>query len=305
MSREPRALPSLAGRTVVVTGGNAGIGYFVSEQLAEAGARVVIAARSAEKARTAMASIRARVPGAELEHVRLDLLDLSSVRDAAAALAAHGPVHALVDNAGLIVTPRRRTATPDGIEVTIAGNFLGHFALAAQLMPALAPDARVVGLGSLSTAMSRLRADDLWSERSYARFRAYAASKHAVQLFGFELARRFAAAGSARRSLVAHPGWATSAYASRRPGITDRDPLKGRFFETLTGWVGQGKDRGARAAVLAVADPDAPNGGYIGPRLGLAGAPVWMPAPSRSLDPEIAARLWADAEERAGVRFEV
>lgn len=153
--------------------------------------------------------------------------------------------------------------------------------------------------------MSRLRTDDVWSERSYARFRAYAASKHAVQIFGFELARRLDAAGDSRRSLIAHPGWATSACASRRPGITDRGPIPGRVFETLTGWVGQGKDRGAWGPARAFADRTTPNGGYVAPRLGLAGAPVLLSAPQRSLDREVAAHLWADAERLSGVRFPV
>ncbi|TPX00572.1 SDR family NAD(P)-dependent oxidoreductase, partial [Schumannella luteola] len=90
---DPRALPSLAGRTVVVTGGNAGIGYFTSEQLAGAGARVVIAGRSAEKAELAMRAIRERVPEAQLAHVALDLTSLGSVRAAAEELAAFRPLH--------------------------------------------------------------------------------------------------------------------------------------------------------------------------------------------------------------------
>src|SRR5690606_29542713 len=101
----------------------------------------------------------------------------------------------------------------------------------------LASAARVVGLGSDSTRMVRLVPDDLWSEQRYTAFRAYGFSKHAVQAFHLELARRLDAADDSRSSLLAHPGWATNAYASRRPGITDRDPVGGRMFEALTGWV--------------------------------------------------------------------
>src|SRR5690606_25531323 len=108
-------------------GGNAGIGYFVSEQLAAAGGRVVIAARSPQKAETAITSIRSRVPGAELAHVPLDLTSLDSVRRAAEKLAAFRPLHALVNNAGLVVASRRRMLTADGFELTVGGNFLGHF----------------------------------------------------------------------------------------------------------------------------------------------------------------------------------
>jgi NAD(P)-dependent dehydrogenase (short-subunit alcohol dehydrogenase family) len=300
---DPGALPSLAGRTVVVTGGNAGIGYFVAEQLAGAGARVVIAARSADRAQLAIAAIGARVPDAELAHVPLDLASLDSVRAAAERIAAFRPLHALVNNAGRVVAARHRQLTADGHELTVGGNFLGHFALTTLLFPALAADGRVVGMGSDSTRMVRLAPDDLWSERRYSPFRAYAFSKHAVQGFQLELARRLAAAGDSRRSLLAHPGWATSVYAARRPGITDRDPAVGRFFEALTGWVGQGKDRGAWPAVRAVADPDAVNGMYFGPSRMLAGRPVPVrPVPS-SADPVFGAALWADAEARTGIRF--
>ncbi len=302
---DPRALPSLAGRTVVVTGGNAGIGYFASEQLAAAGARVVVAARSAEKARLAMDAIRARVPGAELAHVPLDLASLASVRAAAEGIAAFRPLHGLLNNAGRVVASRHRLLTDDGHELTVGGNFLGHFALTTLLFPALAADGRVVGMGSDSTRMVRLDPADLWSERRYSPFRAYAFSKHAVQGFHLELARRLAAAGDGRASLLAHPGWATSAYAARRPGITDRDPLGGRVFEALTGWVGQGKDRGAWPAVRAIADPDATNGDYLGPRWMLRGAPVLTSPVASSADPAFGAALWADAEERTGIRFAV
>ncbi|QNO37590.1 SDR family NAD(P)-dependent oxidoreductase [Protaetiibacter sp. SSC-01] len=300
---DPRALPRLDGRTVVVTGGNAGIGYFVSEQLASAGARVVIAARSAEKARLAIDSIRSRFPEAELAHVPLDLTSLASVRAASERIAEFRPLHALVNNAGRVVASRRRLETEDGFELTVGGNFLGHFALTTLLFPALAADGRVVGLGSDSTRMVRLEPTKLWSEHRYGAFRAYAYSKHAVTGFQLELARRLAAAGDTRRSLLAHPGWATSAYAARRPGITDRDPWRGRFFETLTGWVGQGKDRGAWPVVRAVADPDAANGSYFGPRWELAGRPVPTRPVASAASREFGAWLWGDAEVKTGIRF--
>lgn len=301
----PRAVPSLAGRTVVVTGGNAGIGYFISEQLAAAGARVIIAARSADKAQLAIDSIRARTGDAALDHVRLDLASLVSVRDAAEQLAAFRPLHAIVNNAGRVVASRGRMLTQDGFELTVGGNFLGHFALTTMLFPALSADGRVIGLGSDSTRMVRLDPDDLWSDRHYSPFRAYGFSKHAVQGFHLELARRLAAAGDSRSSLLAHPGWATNAYASRRPGITDRDPPGGRMFEALTGWVGQGKDRGAWPAVRAVADPDAVNGMYFGPSRMLAGRPVPVQPVASSAAPAFGAALWADAEQKTGMRFPI
>src|SRR5450432_3842998 len=91
-SWDPTALPSQAGKTIVVTGGNAGIGYFASEQLAAAGARIIMASRSKEKADVAAASIRARVPGAQIKFVKLDLSSLGSIREAAEKIRKLGPI---------------------------------------------------------------------------------------------------------------------------------------------------------------------------------------------------------------------
>jgi len=133
VSWDPRHLPSAAGRTFVVTGGNAGIGYFTAEQLAAAGGRVILASRSAEKARRAIAAIGDQVPGASLEFVRLDLGSLSSVADAAEQLRALGPIDGLINNAGLVSPPADRATTDDGHELIVGTNFFGHFALTAQL----------------------------------------------------------------------------------------------------------------------------------------------------------------------------
>ncbi len=303
MSWNPRVLPSQAGRTFVVTGGNAGLGYFTSEQLAGAGARVVIAARSAERTQLAMASIREHVPGAEVSHVPFDLTSLASVREAASRIRDLGPIAGLANNAGLVIAPRHRQVTSDGFELIVGGNYLGHFALTALVFPSIAPGGRIVGMGSDSTRMVRLDADDLYSEKRYRPFRAYAFSKHAIHGFAFELDRRLRAAGDSRASLLAHPGYATSAYAEKRPGITGRESSVLRFGEASTGWVGQGKDHGAWPMVRALTDPDAESGQFFGPSRLLAGPPVLTTAVSSSASTAFGARLWADSQERTGIHF--
>ena len=142
-----------------------------------------------------------------------------------------------------------------------------------------------------------------YSERRYAPFRAYAFSKHATHGFAFELDRRLRAAGDSRASLLAHPGYATSAYADKRPGITGRESGIMRFGEAATGWVGQGKDHGAWPAVRALTDPDAVSGEFFGPRGILAGKPVPAHAVRSRASPAFGARLWADAEEKTGIHF--
>ncbi len=303
---DPRNPPPQTGKTFVVTGGTGGIGYFTSEQLAAAGGRVIIAARSAGKAETAMGSIRDRVPGADVGFVSLDLASLASIARAAAAIAAHGPIDGLVNNAGLVVAPGRRRVTADGLELLVGGNALGHFALTAQLFPAFATGGRVVGLGSMSTRMVRLDPSDLLSERRYRPFRAYAFSKHAVHGFAFELDRRLRAAGDSRRSMLAHPGFAVTALAGRRPGVTEQAPWRRLAEIVLFSIVGQGKDEGAWSSVRAVTDPDAEGGTFFGPsRMRLTGPPAPLAPVASSASPEFGALLWDLAERRTGVRFEI
>lgn len=303
---DPQNLPSQAGRTVVVTGGNAGIGYFTAEQLARAGARVVLASRTEAKARAAISAIRDQVPDASAGFVELDLTSLASVARAAEAIRALGPIHGLVNNAGLVVPPRRRQITQDGLELIVGGNFFGHFALTAQVFPALASGARVVGLGSMSTRMVRLDPSDLLSVRRYAPFRAYAFSKHMVHGFAFELDRRLRAAGSWRRSLLAHPGFAVTGLAASRPGVTEQSRARRLAERGLFFAVGQGKDAGAWATVRAITDPDAESGTFFGPpRFLLTGIPAPLAPVASSASPAFGAQLWSLAERLTGVRFPV
>ncbi|HWH96974.1 MAG TPA: SDR family NAD(P)-dependent oxidoreductase [Pseudolysinimonas sp.] len=305
MSWDPRTLPSQAGRTVVVTGGSTGIGYWAAEQLARSGARVVIAARYAPKAAEAIASIRARVSGAEVLHVALDLTSIASVRQAAAAITDLGGADVLINNAGLVISPRRRATTEDGLELLVGGNFVGHFALTALVFPVLRD--RVVGLGSLSTKMVRLEPDDLMSEKRYRPFRAYAFSKHAVHGFAFELDRRLRAAGDARASLLAHPGYAVNELSEKRPGVVSNSHGWQRLGGYLSAPAGQGKDHGAWPVVRAAIDPDAESGEFYGPRdlLGLRGIPVVQAPVTSSASPEFGAHLWTLAEQWSGVPFHV
>ena len=158
---DPNALPNAEGKTFVVTGGHAGIGYFISEQLARTGAEVVMASRSEAKARTAMSAVRARVPGARLSFVPLDLSRLSSVAAAAARLSELPRIDALVLNAAAILTAAR-TETFDGNETVYGVNAVGNFALAAQSMAALERTAgsRLVTLASIAPQLAGLRTID-------------------------------------------------------------------------------------------------------------------------------------------------
>jgi NAD(P)-dependent dehydrogenase (short-subunit alcohol dehydrogenase family) len=247
-------LPRAEGKTFLVTGANAGIGYHVAEQLATTGATVVLGSRSAGKADDAMASIRAVVPDARVRHLQLDLADLDSLKASADELDS---LDAVVCNAGVMI---------DDADLMHTTNHLGHFVLVHWLMPLLR-GGRVVTTGSLRGKSAK--PDD-----------AYAVSKQAQMLFGFELHRRVPSV----TSVVNHPGGALDS-------IT--------FPASL---LLQGKDAGAWPAVRAVLDPEVRGGEMWGPRVfGLRGEPRSEPVRGQLADRELAARVWEESVELTGV----
>jgi NAD(P)-dependent dehydrogenase (short-subunit alcohol dehydrogenase family) len=294
--------PDLSGRTYAVTGGNSGIGYFISEQLAAAGAHVVILGRNPGRLRTAVDAIRGQVgAAAELSTIPLDLADLESVASAAEALLRLGRVDALVENAGTTSPGRTRQTTKQGLELALGTNHLGHFALTALAMPVLkaTPGSRVVPTGSLISLLVKFDLDDLQSERKYSEFRAYGLSKHAVTSFGLELDRRLRASNVDVHCVLTHPGLCLDGGSPRREGISK--PSRLARLSPIT----QGEDHGAWPAVRAATDPSAVGGEYYGPRRGSAGRPVRHRAIAADRDPAKAARLWELSEKLTGVVFTV
>ena len=193
-------LPALEGRTIVVTGANSGIGRVAARELSRAGARVILAVRDTAKGEAAVAGF----PGT-VEVRRLDLADLASIREFAQAW--QGDLDVLINNAGVMATPERRTK--DGFELQIGTNHLGHFALTNLLLPRIGD--RVVTVSSTAHRMGRIRLDDLnWERRRYQRWPAYGQSKLANLLFTSALQRRLEAAGSEVRAVAAHPGYAAT-----------------------------------------------------------------------------------------------
>ena len=289
--------------TYVVTGGSRGIGYFVAEQLATAGHRVIIAARDEKRADAAAASIRRHAPAAVVDFVALDTASLASVAAAASQL---GPIDGLALNAGLTSKTDGREVTVDGFEKVMATNYLGHFALVAQAFSSLSATARVVSMGSMSTRLVKADIDDLMQQQGrYSSSKAYAYSKHAMQAFGFELDRRLRQGASGIQSLIAHPGYALDVQAAPRPGINDQMSARNRVGQQLLRPMTQGRDAGAAAMVRALTDPQAQGGEYFGPRNGLKGAPERITAVPQDTDPAFGAELWRLSEQWAGLKFEL
>lgn len=291
-----RRLPPAEGKNVLVTGGNAGIGYFVAEQLASAGALVVLGSRDAAKAAAAMAAIQSRVPGARVRHLPLDLADLGSLESSVGALDR---LDAVVCNAGVMAD--QRSVTRDGHELMFATNHLGHFALVGLLAPLLsaAPAGRVVTTGSFVAKSARLDLADLQFTRGYRAKDAYARSKLAQMLFGFELDRRLR--GRTTVSVVNHPGGALDSLTPSRPPAHVRSTgqlLRGQPAGVLL----QGKHAAAWCAVRAVLDPSVRGGQLLGPRLfGLRGEPRVEPVRGVLADATLAAQLWSASVELTGV----
>ncbi len=289
MSRWTAAeMPDQTGRTVVVTGANSGLGESAARALAEHGATVVLACRNVAKGEAAAA----RMTG-DVTVRRLDLADLSSVREFAAAT---GPLDVLVNNAGVMAVPLARTA--DGFELQIGTNFLGHFALTGLLLPKVRD--RVVTLSSGAHRAGRIDLLDLnWRTRPYRRWAAYGQSKLADLMFAYELDRRLRRAGSPVRSVAAHPGYASTELQSHTESVQDRIMAIGNRL------LAQSSDAGALPVLYAATMPDVEGGEYWGPNgLGeLRGHPHRVRSSKASRDTEVASRLWATAEELTEVTF--
>lgn len=295
-------LPGAEGSVFLVTGGNAGIGYFVAEQLSATGATVVLGSRDPAKAEAAMASIREHVPGARVRAVRLDLAGLSSLEATVDSLEVDR-LDAVVHNAGVALDDPPREETRDGHELMFGTNHLGHFALTRWLMPLLsaAPAARVVTMGSFAAKSERLDLEDLQSLKDYRPKRTYGRSKLAQMYFGLELDRRLRAAGSTVASVVVHPGGALDSLTPSRPPLHVRT-TGARLSAAPAALMVQGKHAGAWPAVRAVLDPAVRGGQLWGPRVfGLRGEPRREPVWNHLADTSVAARLWDASCDLTGV----
>lgn len=293
-----------SGMRILVTGANAGIGFWSSLQLAQRGAEVIMACRNTGKAEIAAKAIRARVPEANLRTVELDVSSLDSVANTAKMLNGLSHLDVLIANAGMVHTPRTRRSSVDGLELVAATNYFGHFALVAGLLPALerAGAARVVTLGSLSTRLVRPHLDDPQLLENYSPWRAYAQSKIMVQSFAFELDRRLQLASSSIRALCAHPGYSISGRTPAVAGINEPGILK-RTGDTLQAPFTQGKDRGAWPIVRASLDPKAfelPGPVFYGPRGWVKGGPTVSRPASITTNRDAAKTIWFAAESATG-----
>jgi NAD(P)-dependent dehydrogenase (short-subunit alcohol dehydrogenase family) len=299
-------IPNQTGKLAVVTGATGGLGYETALELARAGASVVLAGRNGDKGQQAIGRIRSLHPDALVRFEELDLAELASIAAFADRLLAQGkPIDMLVNNAGVMTPPQRKT-TRDGFELQFGTNHLGHFALTGRLLPLLAGGrgARVVNVASLMHRVGKMRFDDLQWEKSYSPEGGYGQSKLANMLFTFELQRRSDAGGWGLMSNAAHPGISRTDLIANQVGT---ESFRGKMSTRMVGLMGQSAADGALPTLFAATSPEARGGGYYGPdgMLEMKGAVAPAVISKRARDVSAAQRLWVVSEELTGVRWEI
>jgi NAD(P)-dependent dehydrogenase (short-subunit alcohol dehydrogenase family) len=296
-------IPDQTGKTVVVTGANAGIGFETAHALYEAGAHVILACRSLEKAEDARVRLQARQGRGLLETGILDLSDLHSVAQFADTfLEKHNQLHVLINNAGVMsagLMAPRASKTTEGYELQFGVNFLGHFALTGRLYPLLkaTPGARIVTLSSMAYLRGVIAFDNLKSEKSYEPMREYSQSKLADLLFSIELHRRITSGSDQVLSIAVQPG-ANKTELIRY--MSDEEIAAGieRVGPLMDPW------QGALPSLYAAVSKDAAGGNLYEPDSdGYRGYPTLATIKENALDETVARKLWDLAEQITGIYY--
>lgn len=290
----------LVGKRAVITGASSGLGFETARSLAAAGAAITITARSKDKAEKALAQLREAVPGADADHVVLELADLKQVRSAAAELLAmHPHIDMLINNAGIMAVPLERT--PEGCELQFGANHIGHFLWTCLLASALkTPGTRVVNLSSAGHKAGDVNFDDPHYEyREYDKWEAYGQAKTANILFSVGLSKRGIHAnavhpGGILTNLGRHMEESDYEYLSSSPQMKDME------FKSV--------EAGAATSVWAATSP------ALADKSGLyledcqISRPVTDDNPGfgyapYALDKDAAEKLWQLSEQIVGERF--
>lgn len=290
--------------TVAIVTGTGGLGFETALALAGAGAEVILAGRNPAAGQEAVERIKATHPAAKIHFGLLDLASLAGIAGFAAGFAErHGRLDLLINNAGVMAPPQRRT-TADGFELQLGTNYLGHFALTARLLPILrhSPQARVINVSSIAHRRGAIHFDDLQFEKRYVAWAAYAQSKLAMLMFALELQRRSDVGGWNILSVAAHPGFARTDLIAKGPGATS---LMARGSALLMPFFSHSAAAGALPTLLAATAPDVQPGGYYGPQgfKEFKGPPGLARIEPQAQDIGAAARLWEASLRLTGVNW--
>ncbi len=298
-------VPSLTGRTAVITGANGGIGLETGRVLAMRGADLILACRSLDKAEAARGAIRLSAPQAKVELVRLDLSDRESIRAAAKEVRASlSKLDLLINNAAVMWPPF--TVTSQGVELQFATNHLGHFAFTGLLSDLIltTPGSRIVTVASNGHWMVRnFDLDDLGFQQSkYRAIEAYSRSKLANLLFHHELQRRLTKIGTKTLAVAAHPGGSKTELIRGAPS-GGHQRLGPRLLRPVL--QPQSAAMGALCSLRAAVDPAVRGGEYFGPQgpLEMWGHPKHARRSRRSRDTQLQSDLWKLSARLTGVSF--
>lgn len=286
-------LHSQKGKTILITGGNSGIGYYAALALAKVGADVIIAGRNAERIEQAVRDIQAEGIAGSVEGGIVDLASLKSVQEYADQFQTkYSRLDVLINNAGIMMPPAG--TTEDGFESQFGVNFIGHFALTGRLYGLLksTSGSRAVTLSSIAHRGAEIDFDNLRLEKPYDTVREYYQSKLADIIFALELGRRADAKGDGVLSVACHPGF-TKTELQRH-----LDPALLTKFTFMDTW------QGALPTIVA-ATGDIKSGDYFGPDGPgeMGGFPALGVIDDAALDATVADRLWAVGEDVTGIAY--
>ena len=302
MSWKADDIPDLSGRTAVVTGANGGLGLETARELARKGANVLMAVRNQQKAEAAVADIRNTVPDASLTLVPMDLGSQASVKAGAEKiLADHDRIDLLVNNAGVMGIPERKTE--DGYEMQFGVDHLGHWTLTALLLPALmrSDAGRIVTVTSTAHLMGRaVDPKNPHLDGRYRPWRAYGQAKLANFHFGLGLQRELERVGASTASLIAHPGLSNTDLQAVSVQETGGGASQ-RFFQMLANRTGMTPAHGALSQLRAATDPRAHGGQFYGPAYVNNGPPVRRAIFRKAGMNRAVRRLWEVSERETGI----
>ncbi|WP_440121466.1 oxidoreductase [Tenacibaculum sp. Ill] len=286
-------IPSQAGKTILITGANSGLGLGSAKELARKGAKVIMTARNQTKGQQALNEVKREIPNADLELMNLDLADIPNIRKFVAEFKnKFKKLDVLMNNAGVMMPPKRQE-TKQGFELQFGTNHLGHFFLTNELLPILeqTPNSRIVITTSQAADLKEadIYYDDLQWKNSYKKSASYGQSKLANMMFGLELQKRLEEKGSSTIAVLAHPGYT-------KTNLQDEMGLQGVILNFL---VAQKLEMGILPQLRAATDLDVKGGEFYGPGgwRNLRGYPVLDKIYEKALDEKNNKKLWQLSEE--------
>ncbi len=296
-------IPDLTGKTVIVTGGNSGLGFESVKAFALKGALVIMACRSVTKGEEAKKQILKFLPKADIRVMELDLTDLKSVRNFAFNFKRnHSKLEVLLNNAGIMMVPY--SVTKDGFESQMGTNHLGHFALTGLLLEVIknTPNSRVVNVSSMAHTSGEMDFNNLLFEngKGYSSTKAYSRSKLSNLLFTYELQRFFEKNKINSIALAAHPGFSSTNLANH---LIKKWYV--RLLKPLILKMAQPASLGALPQIRASVDPQAKANEFYGPdgKRQMKGYPIVVDPKPKARDLESARKLWVASEKLTSVIY--